>query len=107
MTRFLAYVELRIQRGEDQLLRELQPAGGEMHEGREDPALAEAGANGATGRAAAPPGYGGPAAVGSARMVTSGGSADAGAPAVDPRTPRNATCPCGSGKKYKHCHGRV
>jgi preprotein translocase subunit SecA len=42
----------------------------------------------------------------------------AGAPArvleaVDPndaatwdRTPRNAPCPCGSGKKYKHCHGR-
>ncbi|MBL6079971.1 preprotein translocase subunit SecA [Belnapia sp. T18] len=23
------------------------------------------------------------------------------------RTPRNAPCPCGSGKKYKHCHGRV
>jgi preprotein translocase subunit SecA len=23
------------------------------------------------------------------------------------RTPRNAACPCGSGKKYKHCHGRV
>ncbi|MFT8676170.1 preprotein translocase subunit SecA [Acetobacter sp.] len=22
-------------------------------------------------------------------------------------TPRNAQCPCGSGKKYKHCHGRV
>lgn len=21
--------------------------------------------------------------------------------------PRNATCPCGSGKKFKHCHGRV
>jgi preprotein translocase subunit SecA len=19
--------------------------------------------------------------------------------------PRNAPCPCGSGKKYKHCHG--
>ena len=35
-------------------------------------------------------------------------------PAVDPAdpsswkaTPRNAPCPCGSGKKYKHCHGRV
>ncbi|MFC3675895.1 preprotein translocase subunit SecA [Ferrovibrio xuzhouensis] len=33
--------------------------------------------------------------------------------AVDPNdastwknTPRNAPCPCGSGKKYKHCHGR-
>jgi preprotein translocase subunit SecA len=22
-------------------------------------------------------------------------------------TPRNAACPCGSGKKYKHCHGAV
>jgi preprotein translocase subunit SecA len=21
-------------------------------------------------------------------------------------TPRNAMCPCGSGKKYKLCHGR-
>jgi preprotein translocase subunit SecA len=33
--------------------------------------------------------------------------------AVDPKDPstwgkvsRNATCPCGSGKKYKHCHGK-
>ena len=33
---------------------------------------------------------------------------------IDPRDPstwgkvaRNASCPCGSGKKYKHCHGRV
>ncbi len=24
-----------------------------------------------------------------------------------PRVARNALCPCGSGKKYKHCHGRV
>jgi preprotein translocase subunit SecA len=35
-------------------------------------------------------------------------------PVVDPNdqstwaaTPRNALCPCGSGKKYKHCHGRI
>ncbi len=34
--------------------------------------------------------------------------------AVDPNNPstwrntsRNAPCPCGSGKKYKHCHGRL
>ncbi len=34
--------------------------------------------------------------------------------AVDPndpstwgRVPRNSPCPCGSGKKYKHCHGKV
>ncbi len=23
------------------------------------------------------------------------------------KTPRNAPCPCGSGKKYKHCHGKT
>ena len=33
---------------------------------------------------------------------------------VDPNDPatwhnsaRNAPCPCGSGKKFKHCHGRT
>ena len=28
-------------------------------------------------------------------------------PATWKDTPRNAPCPCGSGKKFKHCHGRV
>jgi preprotein translocase subunit SecA len=28
-------------------------------------------------------------------------------PATWVNTPRNALCPCGSGKKYKHCHGRA
>jgi len=23
------------------------------------------------------------------------------------RTPRNADCPCGSGRKFKHCHGAL
>jgi len=23
------------------------------------------------------------------------------------RVPRNAPCPCGSGKKFKHCHGKI
>jgi preprotein translocase subunit SecA len=27
-------------------------------------------------------------------------------PATWRNSPRNALCPCGSGKKYKHCHGR-
>jgi preprotein translocase subunit SecA len=37
-----------------------------------------------------------------------------GGGAVDPKDPstwgkvaRNAPCPCGSGKKFKHCHGRL
>ena len=35
-------------------------------------------------------------------------------PQVDPNNPktwervqRNAPCPCGSGRKYKHCHGAL
>ncbi len=43
------------------------------------------------------------------RVVTSRGEADeaAGAQAVSGKVPRNAPCPCGSGKKYKKCHGAV
>ena len=43
-----------------------------------------------------------------------GAAAPALAAGVDPADPgtwgqsgRNDPCPCGSGKKYKHCHGRV
>jgi preprotein translocase subunit SecA len=32
---------------------------------------------------------------------------DANDPATWARLGRNAECPCGSGKKYKHCHGRL
>ena len=40
------------------------------------------------------------------------GDSSAAAPAAGnsaqwKKTPRNADCPCGSGKKYKHCHGLV
>jgi preprotein translocase subunit SecA len=31
---------------------------------------------------------------------------DAGNPASWGKVGRNEACPCGSGKKYKHCHGR-
>ena len=43
-----------------------------------------------------------------------GADADDDIPYVDPETiaswgrvSRNAPCPCGSGRKYKHCHGRL
>jgi preprotein translocase subunit SecA len=32
---------------------------------------------------------------------------DPGNPATWGKVQRNAACPCGSGKKYKHCHGRA
>jgi preprotein translocase subunit SecA len=45
--------------------------------------------------------------------ITGGGAAAAAAAKRDPSNPtswgkvgRNENCPCGSGKKYKHCHGR-
>jgi preprotein translocase subunit SecA len=28
-------------------------------------------------------------------------------PATWPKVARNAACPCGSGKKFKHCHGQL
>ena len=46
-----------------------------------------------------------------ALAATAGAAAASGE--IDPKDPstwgkvqRNAPCPCGSGKKYKHCHGR-
>ena len=39
------------------------------------------------------------------RTSASGGSSQVGPDWS--KTPRNAPCPCGSGKKYKMCHGRV
>ena len=45
------------------------------------------------------------------RMALGGTEAAAVIDPADPATwrdtPRNAPCPCGSGKKYKHCHGRI
>ncbi|MEQ1711573.1 MAG: preprotein translocase subunit SecA, partial [Hyphomicrobium sp.] len=34
------------------------------------------------------------------------GGVDANDPATWGKIARNASCPCGSGKKYKHCHGK-
>lgn len=50
------------------------------------------------------------AAVASAAVAATG-SAVAGFDENDPATwgdpGRNDACPCGSGKKFKHCHGRI
>jgi preprotein translocase subunit SecA len=52
--------------------------------------------------------YSAPSVDGDASPMTSAESAQA--PEKDgqtfPGTPRNAACPCGSGKKYKVCHGK-
>jgi preprotein translocase subunit SecA len=33
------------------------------------------------------------------------GAASGAAQTISDKVPRNAPCPCGSGKKYKKCHG--
>jgi preprotein translocase subunit SecA len=38
---------------------------------------------------------------------TAAGEIDPNNPATWGKVQRNAPCPCGSGKKYKHCHGRL
>ena len=57
-----------------------------------EPIMAEYGAGGTALLSAAP-----------ARAAV----ADPNDPSTWSQTPRNAACPCGSGKKFKHCHGRL
>jgi preprotein translocase subunit SecA len=86
VTSMLCHLEIRVQAPEPP--PSWAPPPGRMRETREDPALAAARAGDGGG------------------WVEPGGAAAALAD-IDPRTPRNAPCPCGSGKKFKHCHGRV
>ena len=50
--------------------------------------------------------YSAPGEVGSEPRTKGTGSGPAADGRTFPGTPRNAECPCGSGKKYKSCHGR-
>jgi preprotein translocase subunit SecA len=42
-----------------------------------------------------------------ARAATAAGAVNPRDPATWGKVSRNAACPCGSGKKYKHCHGAI
>jgi preprotein translocase subunit SecA len=125
VTQVLAHVELRMDPGFEQAL---QPPAQRMRETREDPAFAEEGgwaeAFGAgagpdpIAPAGAPAGVptgahtGGAKGNGAERPMMPSRSRvatetfDRGDPATWGRVARNAPCPCGSGKKFKHCHGR-
>src|SRR6202043_1289545 len=95
ITSVLSHVELR---GQPEPVYAM--AGGEPEE-----AMAEERATGTTGRPLPPPRP--------QRRTGSGNGADRAGPRPAGRrapwagTPRNAPCPCGSGRKFKHCHGRV
>jgi len=94
VTQFLAHIEIKAPEAVEMPTKREQA----MQETREDPALA--------GRNAADPAEDGNAPP----PQTSRQSASQ----IDPndqstwgRVARNAPCPCGSGKKFKHCHGKV
>ena len=54
--------------------------------------------------------YTAPTETGEVEVISSVGSVSAASGALAdavPRVGRNDPCPCGSGKKYKHCHGKL
>ncbi|HEX2113337.1 MAG TPA: SEC-C metal-binding domain-containing protein, partial [Alphaproteobacteria bacterium] len=87
VTNFLCHVEIRVQGPEDAFAQQRRPDPSRLREGHEDPAMAEMAMAGGDGDLEPRRASGGASALG--------------------KVARNAPCPCGSGKKYKHCHGRV
>ncbi len=108
VTLVLCHIELRLAPIEEMMFQQPEQ---KMTETREDPALrlsareaafAEAAPADAPASEPAPP----PPAF-PIRHRQAAPTQDPDDPATWGRVPRNAPCPCGSGKKYKHCHGRV
>ena len=115
----LSHVELRAPQPQQQPVAPRAPLPDQtrMMETREDPALVGAGVG--AGAPAAPQLARGPQPRGAAAAApVSPQTPMRNAPPVgvasDPKDPstwgkvqRNALCPCGSGKKFKHCHGTL
>ncbi len=127
VTSVMCHLEMSI---DAEQLAALEQADREMQEGRVDPAFADA-----EMRATGTDGMGGgsagmhPAAAASQGSPEARRATAAAQPAEPPpgwvqnaalgrwldpndpdtwgKVPRNASCPCGSGKKFKQCHGRV
>jgi len=97
VTLVLAHVEIRVDPMAE--LTRPRPAP-EMHETREDPALETVGAE----EPEALDERGHPVAV-PVRTRRTALDANPNNPSTWGRVSRNQACPCGSGKKYKHCHG--
>ncbi len=101
----LARIEIQPQTAVEQLAPRPQPT--RTTETRRDPALAGAGAEPEMAMADA---EGGGAALAEAPQRPprqAAAQADPNDPATWGKVQRNAPCPCGSGKKFKHCHGKL
>jgi len=104
VTGVLNHIEIRVSTPEElaaQQAQRQQPRRA-MQETRTDPALAA-------------PDAPAPVIARARQPAMAGAAAVAAAPVPEPRRPqtdwgkvsRNAPCPCGSGKKFKQCHGKV
>jgi len=110
VTLVLSRVELRLQPEEELAVaraQEARLAAREMRESREDPAFAREPAMAGATAAAGNGGSEGSPAAGTVRSRQAGAAVNPGDPSTWGRVARNAPCPCGSGKKYKHCHGQL
>ena len=96
VTEILSHVELTFDESEQEMFQREQQS---MQESREDTAFAMAdeplAATGTDGVATP------------VQSRTAAAVIDPNDPSTWGKVPRNALCPCGSGKKYKHCHGRA
>ena len=97
VTEVLSHVELTFDESEEDVFRRDLP---QMSETRDDPALALAGG-----------GYTDPEdgelAIAPVQTRSAAAIVDPNDSATWGKVSRNASCPCGTGKKYKHCHGRA
>ena len=118
-TQLLSHVELRVAGPDEEDSPVPERRAPQMQETRREPALASAGAGAsADGPPALPPGGGGgrapaPREAGEPALAAAGNGTVRRA-AFDQRNPetwsrvgRNAPCPCGSGRKFKRCHGTL
>ena len=107
VTLVLCHIELRLPPIEEMMFQQPEQ---KMTETREDPALRLSAREAAVAEAApadAPASGPAPPLAFPIRLRQAAPTLDPDDPATWGRVPRNAPCPCGSGKKYKHCHGRV
>ena len=96
ITQVLSHIELQTSPSEESLM--FQRSNPEMTETRKDPAFQQEGANTD------------PEIIPMATPIRSRKASSDFNPDDDStwgRVPRNAPCPCGSGKKYKHCCGKI
>jgi preprotein translocase subunit SecA len=97
VTGTLSQVEFQMEQVPDDLLLHQQS---EMHEGREDPAMADS-------RNMGHASDGDLLVQAPVRSRAPVGALNPEDPTTWGKVPRNAPCPCGSGRKYKHCHGQI